>query len=117
MKRLEELGISPTPWEMCSPTKNEVVVVALDDQRRVVDVALCRAPSRLKDAHLTSTSPMLYDCLFEAVERVCSRCYDYRNGKCRSNRTEDSCYAKRWREVLEKAGGERVENVNETEQL
>ncbi|MCQ2300609.1 MAG: hypothetical protein MJZ81_10855 [Bacteroidales bacterium] len=115
MKRVEELGISPTPWMVVFNNGGFVDGIEDASGKLFVDSDYGLRGPELPDARLMSKSPMLYDCLFEAVERVCSRCYDYRNGKCRSNRTADSCYAKRWREVLEKAGGERVENVNETE--
>ena len=70
MKKLEQLGISPAPW-------NEKVWATSDDyghdisdynHKSICDMRLLQGETRIPNARLIAAAPELYAALFEMVE-------------------------------------------------
>lgn len=91
MKRLDELGVTPAPWNVFDDYD-----VRRSDTGLVAD---CGLPS---DARLIAAAPGLYKCLHEAVEKRCVWCA-WKDGSAPDVCAK--CDVPRWRKALEKAGG------------
>lgn len=112
MKRLEELGISPTPWNIlygefpaeCGGGMYVDGIVERNGCTRVDRYVV------IADARLIAAAPELYECLRDAIESYCDGCNDFigRDQKCEPC----ECKARKWRAVLAKAAGEGVKIVN-----
>ena len=91
MKRLDELGATPAPWEVFDDY----------DVRRSDTglVANCGLPG---DARLIAAAPDLYRALLEALEKRCGWCAR-KDGSAPDVCAK--CDVPRWRKALEKAGG------------
>lgn len=66
MKKLEELGVSLTPWQGVEH-KNEVAIITsagFDDLRS----ALCRGPRRKSNSSLIAAAPKMYKMAYELIE-------------------------------------------------
>ena len=111
MKKLEELGISPAPWELWNVSCVFNKLVNLSDSYEVAraqdgtDVHLCglkkNVEVNLANARLIAAAPELYESLREAVEYHCQdRCPAH---GCGCNK---DCLFYKWREALTKASGE-----------
>ena len=105
MKRLEELDISPAPWQAtCNDAETTTWVFS---RATTADVATMCAVKRERcnaDAALIAAAPDLYECLREAVISRCGGRCDWSNGlECRF--PDELCEVQRWRKALEKAGG------------
>ncbi len=102
MKTLEQLGISPAPWD-CALTETAAWVeeahglsVANMDTDETPDLDQAHA-----NARLISAAPELYEALREAVEERCGNCdgREYRPEYCLG------CHVLNWKAALEKAKG------------
>ena len=110
MKRLEELDISPAPWQAtCNDAETTTWVFS---RATTADVATMCAVKRERcnaDARLIAAAPDLYECLHEAVCNYCRDriCWDRYRNEClrKDDEALSSCPGKRWRKALEKAGG------------
>ena len=86
MKKLEQLGISPAPW-------NEKVWATSDDyghdisdynHKSICDMRLLQGETRIPNARLIAAAPELYEALRGLIEIVCVDCkssYEI-DGKC-----------------------------------
>lgn len=83
MKTLDELGISPGPWE-------------------TTDFEFFRD----EDAALASAAPEMYECLLEAIEDKCRKCKASWYGECVTTDGKDCEMVAKWKSVLAKAAGE-----------
>ena len=102
MKKLEELGISPTPWEIgrCSNGWN-IVLDAKGKYAATPDGD--EETEAISNARLIKAAPRLYECLKEAVEDKCHFCVadeDERRELC------DQCIVADWKDALAEASGE-----------
>lgn len=113
MKELKELGISQVPWNEREWSSNDAHFAAVEDNK---ELTVCRLDaddnccSEMKaNARLIAATPLLYDCLYEAVSQVCFECEcetgDHQREECYKDDTRH-CYVKRWIVALKKAGGE-----------
>ena len=105
MKRLEELGVSPAPWQAtCNDAETTTWVFS---RATTADVATMCAVKRERcnaDAALIAAAPDLYECLREAVISRCGGRCAWSNGwECQF--LDEMCEVQRWRKALEKAGG------------
>lgn len=98
MKSIDELGISPAPWD----GDHYAHYVASAGE---VGSRLCVASDvRSCDLNLIAAAPEMYEALREAVKSYCEGCNDFVNGDQRCNPCE--CPARKWRAALAKASGE-----------
>ena len=105
MKKLEQLGISPAPW-------NEKVWATSDDyghdisdynHKSICDMRLLQGETRIPNARLIAAAPELYEALRGLIEIVCVDCkssYEI-DGKCVKCPRVVAAEA-----ALKKAGGE-----------
>jgi len=96
MKTIDELGISPCPWDF-QPNHPDGCRVATAYNRDV-------STSDPANARLIASSPDLYECLREAVLGICRECEGKKIENCRGK-----CFYARWRDALAKAAGENEE--------
>ena len=103
MKRLEEFGVSPAPWQAtCNDAETTTWVFS---RATTADVATMCAVKRERcnaDAALIAAAPDLYESLREAVEKRCGWCA-WKDGSAPDVCAK--CDVPRWRKALEKAGG------------
>jgi len=102
MKMLEDLGTSPAPWTATADSDGEIMV----NDENGHGVAACGHTAEgdvdFANARLIAAAPELYECLRESLTELCKRCVS--NGDyCAPE--DDYCPVRRWRKVLEKAGG------------
>lgn len=102
MKKLEELGISPAPWEVIPYTLCGDICFANGETMFMRDKGI--EPPRIADARFIAAAPDLYNALREAINSYCEGCNDFVNGDQRCDPCE--CPARKWRAVLAKASGE-----------
>ena len=108
MKRLDELGISPAPWNAGSACR-----CVYDDGEYIVHGEPLRAvlpyDRRKANTRLIAAAPKMYECLREAITDECNECHrvnDYESdidvewGMCKN------CKVKKWRDALAEAAGE-----------
>jgi len=88
MRTIDELGISPTPWE-----SHKQFVIANDDGSVI-------AATNIRDARLIAAAPELYECLCEAIHQTCLYC---KYKKCKECKVVN-----KWKDAIAKAGGEEV---------
>ena len=98
MKTLEELGVSPAPWnEKLWATSDDYGHEILDyNHKSICDMRLLQGETRIPNARLIAAAPELYAALFEMVEM-------YRDGGSYDYEQEVIKMAKA---ALAKAGGE-----------
>ena len=108
MKKLEELGISPTPWSVES-TPN---ILHPDVISSVKTDIVCIGCRDYANARLIAAAPELYKCLREAVVENCHDCGNLDNEMSAYQDDfvchNDKCFVKKWRHALAKAAGEEV---------
>lgn len=97
MKKLEELGISPTPWKI---RVGDFEFDVVDTNNEIVSEYQFIKP----DIRLIAASPKMYEALREAVKSYCEGCNDFVNEDQRCDTCE--CPARKWRAVLAEAVGE-----------
>ena len=101
MKRLKELGISTSPWVMRVRIDTDLGMDVYNTDGE--HVCGCRRDGRgFTNARLIAAAPELYEALREAVTKRCRMCVsegDYCSPE------DGYCFVRRWRKVLEKAGG------------
>lgn len=104
MKKLEELGISPVPWNVENTNADKFKHV-LDRNNMVVVLSAVKT-----DSALISAAPELYRCLREAVVENCHDCGNLDNEMSAYQDdfvcNNDKCFVKKWRDTLAKAAGE-----------
>ena len=100
MKKLEELGISPTPWKVCDERSLGGDVIGIECAEKFADLVAGDVILKEADATIMSAAPELYECLYEAVYFHCSRCPAH---GCGCNK---DCLFHKWRLALAKASGE-----------
>ena len=128
MKKLEELGISPTPWWVSDDADGAVnnAVLCLDPTHwdKLFDWDVVKSTmidgkydyddprheqehkKFLANARLIAAAPELYECLRDAVIETCHNfecCGDAPNFEC--NEPDGRCFVQRWRAALAKAEG------------
>lgn len=98
MKRCEELGISPTPWQSSIRP-----IQAIRDANG--DVVCETSIVSVEDMRLIAAAPKMYDALYDAVTDACHCCKyaEYDGWKC-TNEDRD-CYVQKWRAILAEAAG------------
>lgn len=111
MKKLEELGISPAPWELWNVSGMFNKLVNLRDNYEVAkaqdgsEVHFCSLlkdkAANLANARIIAAAPELYECLREEFEKICTN-----DGKCTDCQFVGQCRVKKWRTALAKASGE-----------
>lgn len=106
MKRLEKLGISPTPWKIdkCS---NGWIVVRDAKGKYAATPDGDEETEAISNARLIVIAPELYECLREAIIGMCHdcpNCTGYPEYNCKNK--ECDCFPARWRAVLTNAAGE-----------
>lgn len=111
MKKLEELGISPAPWNI----KYTEIPAEYGGGRFVNGIvsrnggALIDRNMGIADARLTAAAPKMYKGLMEAVIEMCGccpSCGGYPDYAC--NDKGKGCFVKQWRKALAEASGEGV---------
>lgn len=102
MKKLEELGASPAPWEQDDESALPEIICHLQSGIRYQVAVPYIHSDEETDANtrLICAAPELYECLYEAVEFHCSKCPAH---GCGCNR---DCLFHKWRLALSKASGE-----------
>lgn len=100
MKRIEELGISPAPWrvEGYTTADGESAHNVIDETGVIVGDFVLGA----QNARLCAAAPEMYETLREAIVEYCHDCPGGGIGRCK----REKCFVAKWREVIEKAGGE-----------
>ena len=101
MKKLEELGISPTPWNAQHNGMAGISYVVSDAR----EIKICNACK--PNALIIKAAPEMYECLREAVVEVCHECPhcgQYPSYECNDKACQ--CFPNKWRAVLAKAAGE-----------
>lgn len=118
MKTLEQLGISPAPWNVgdAIPYFEEHVVYTEnhrhnDGSRHNKVIATCNQyfEERIADARLIAAAPDMYEALYEAVKEKCTECHqinDYESDIGIEWQMCEGCPVKKWRAALAKAAGE-----------
>ena len=104
MKKLEELGISPTPWNAQHNGRAGISYIVSDAR----EIQICNACK--PNALITKAAPKMYECLREAVVEVChmcNHCSGYPSYNCENTKT--GCFVEKWRDVLDEAAGVEVE--------
>ena len=107
MKRLDELGVSPAPWQaVWHKAKALAWVDSLKCEDGVAEMCSPITERCHADAALIAAAPNMYEALQEAVVESCHDCdaYDRDHGD-RCGQADGSCFVQRWRKALEKAGG------------
>lgn len=109
MKKLEELGISPAPWECATNDRGEFIGTLNGRGFYVAKFSYDITPN---DARLIAAAPELYKFLREAVVENCHDCGNLDNEMSAYQDDfvchNDKCFVKRWRAALAKAAGEEV---------
>ncbi len=100
MRRVDELGISETPWRKLPKTK----WIADSDKNYVAGVVKQYGlKTQNANAKIIAAAPELYEALREAILEHCGVvCEEWKRrdgGYC------DMCYVNRWKKVVKKAGG------------
>lgn len=113
-------NFTPGPWDCISKKEHEkicrkypaaymVVPITCVGDKMVMPLttALRWLPERRKNAYLIAAAPEMYDCLKEAVKKVCidSNCHAYNAGECMN--AAGFCRAQKWINTLKKARGEK----------
>ena len=96
MKSIDELGISPAPWESLE-YGHMIASAGEEGTRRIVamDVRSC-------DLNLIAAAPELYECLRKVVNDVVCSCAKKDCDNCKMA----LCWVKKTKAVLAKASGE-----------
>ena len=98
MKKLEELGISPAPWDI----DHGFIICAKSSEIPLYPVAkispYCKR--RRANAKLIKEAPNLYECLREAVEYHCQNICLAHGCGCNKN-----CLFYKWRDAIAKVSG------------
>lgn len=107
MKKIEELGISPAPWQIITVNGR---LHSVEASPRFIG-GLISTPTvcslrkvRRADARLIAAAPRMYKLLYEATVEYCHDCEAYIKGKCVSKK--GSCFVQEWRAALAEAAGE-----------
>lgn len=102
MKKLEELGISPAPWEVDNTWTGEIICLLKNGIEYQVATPYIHSDEETDaNAHMLAAAPELYECLREEFEKVCTN-----DGKCTDCQFVSQCRVKKWRTALAKASGE-----------
>lgn len=109
MKTIEELGISPTPWNVSVEDKRDyrLFSVEADNGAGIACFDCCEEQYRIDEgfanATLIASAPELYKCMREAVSEYCYACPMLDDDKC--TKEAGACFVQKWRTALEKARG------------
>lgn len=103
MKALEQLGVSPTPWEQGYEYVSDDMV--FDANGHAVGEGL-----EVANARLIAAAPDLYEALMEVCEQICAIQAEHDLSHAEGENTCDECYntvawISKARGALEKAGG------------
>lgn len=101
-KRLQDLGISPAPWD--TRLGNEICDKIDKDGCHLI---VCRVNSQIhktdENVRIIKKAPNLYKGLYEAVMFKCQHCVKNHDWVCKS---KQKCIAKAWRKTLAEVAGE-----------
>ena len=102
MKKLEELGASPAPWEIDDPWTGDIICHLKNGIEYQVATPYIHSDEETDaNARLIAAAPEMYECLREAVEYHCQdRCPAH---GCGCNK---DCLFYKWRDAIAKASGE-----------
>lgn len=68
MKKIDELGISPSPWRVCTCFNGQDVDCLCDANGKTIVETDCGVyPPKMTDACMMGASPELYDSLYDVV--------------------------------------------------
>lgn len=112
MKKLEELGISPWPWEYEGDSENTnsfdvICHLASGIRYQVAAPYIHMSGMTDENARLIAAAPELYECLREAVVEMCHG-HACCGEEYECNGLDGRCFVMRWRAALAKAAGEEV---------
>jgi len=105
MKSIEELGISPTPWEAVRwRGSDERTYCSVKDSSGGAVCDCLRSSNRIEsDARIMAAAPELYESLEEAQRETCWKCHG--SEVPRGDEVCDQCIVAGWIDALKKAGG------------
>ena len=107
MKTIEELGISPAPWNVSVEDKRDyrLFSVEADNGAGITCFDCCEEQfdnhEGFANASLIAAAPDLYKCLHDAIMaicRMCPHCSVHQSYEC--NEPKRKCCANVWRKVL-----------------
>ena len=117
MKTIEELGISPAPWNVSVEDKRDyrLFSVEADNGAGIACFDCCEEQfdtlEGFANASLIAAAPDLYKCLHDAtiaICRMCKYCSIDKGYECTA--TKRKCNAKLWRKVLADAAEGKARN-------
>lgn len=104
MKKLEELGASPAPWEQDDESALPEVICHLQSGIRYQVAVPYIHSDEETDANtrLICAAPALFECLREAIVRDCIN----HDGDCLHCMNNTTCQIVKWRNAIARASGE-----------
>ena len=117
MKTIEELGISPAPWNVSVEDKRDyrLFSVEADNGAGITCFDCCEEQfdnhEGFANASLIAAAPDLYKCLHDAIMaicRMCPHCSVHQSYEC--NEPKRKCCANVWRKVLSDAAEGKARN-------
>lgn len=109
MKKLEELGISKTPWKEIYRSHSPYPAfchVSDPDGDLVVEVSGENDEMLKANALLIAAAPKLYSTLREGIIEICGQCPSCSGCPEYECKSKSNCFIQRWRKVLDEVAGE-----------